>query len=395
MSRLYSAVSRRLVTTALLLSCSPLSVTVAQASPKAQVAPTNAVAPHPKHCLDERQWMGAEAHHPLNLFEGKERLWVPCGYALRDAGYSVKFPLAQPVQMDGFKIRQSLVSAVPNPKSRRKELIELPRKRMEKLQVLFFNSKLSTRYPIYFHEVLFEGQAEVSVRYEEPLDWNPILLRDAQFDERRRALKLPATELMAPIEIDAVGVVFWERSPGEAPTALEELELTIGGVKIPVDFKVLRSARTTVAKRIEAGYAKAIVGRLLIGEERSLVFAKTGTLWGMEGEEETPKVMGRWRVDGGALQVALGKPKTLKRLEKRKRLPWVALHSIIDEVPERLIIKTDRLAGDYQVASHKPHAPPKSLLEAPEGAGVTRGTPVKVSAKPKGERPPTFEPEGW
>lgn len=386
---------RGLVFTVILagVSLGPMAV---EATPD-QLSPTNAQAPHPKHCLDERQWLGVAEHHPLNLFEGPERLWVPCGYALRDAGYSVKFPLAHPIKMDGFIIRQSLTQKVKDPSAKGKaaKLIEVQRKQAEKLQVLFFNSKLSTRYPIYFHEVHFEGQAEVSVRYEEPLDWNPILLRDGQFDERRRALKLPATELTAPIEIDAVGVVFWERTIGEAPTALEQLSLTLGGKRIPVDLKGIQEARAKLAPRIAAQYPKVINGRLLVGEERSLVFAKTGTLWGIEGEEEHPKVMGRWRADEGRLEVAFGTLRALKAAEKRKRLRYTPIHLIIDEVPERLMIKSPPLEGDYQVAELKPHDPPKNLLNLPEKDGVTQGAPVKVKSKASEERAPTFEPLGW
>lgn len=371
------------------------------AAPPQTLAPIGANAPHPKHCLDQRQWLGAENHHPLNLFEGKSELWIPCEYALRDQGYSVTFPLAQPIKMDGFIIRQALTGLVEiksTSKRAKTKTQEVPRKLIDKMQILFFNSKLSQKYPIYFHEVHFEGQAEVSVRYEEPLDWNPILLRDANFDERRRALKLPAMELTAPIEIDRLGVVFWERSAGEAPTALEQLELTLGGKRIPIDLKKVRDARRTAAQAIEKQYAKALQGFLLIGEERSLVFAKTGTLWAMEGEDEHPKVIGKWRSKSGPFEMVLGTVKSLKSDEKRNRLAYQPLHLIIDEAPDRIIIKDPRLKGDYQVARLKPHPPPKSLLDEPQTTEVVEGKPVKVEdMKPKveEERAPTFEPDGW
>ena len=400
--RLTRWVQRPTVSLAAFSAISLSFVNPAQAEPKPEaLSPTGARAPHPKHCLDERQWRGASEHHPLNLFDVNERLWVPCELALRDPGYSVTFPLAKPVELDGFVIQQALIEARPveSKRGRRKgaEAQELPRKRAEKVQLLFFNTKLSERYPIYFHEVHFEGQAEVSVRYEESLDWNPILLREGNFDERRRALGLPATELKLPLKVDAIGVVFWERHPGEAPTALERLTLTRQGAPLTLDLKGLEAARARSAQLIEAQYRKSVEGLLLIGEARSLSFAKTGTLWGMEGEEESPKVMGRWRSVEGRVEIALGSLRSLKAAERRNRLKFEPLQLIIDEAPDRLVIKEPRIGGDYQVASMKPHPPPKELLEA-AGQGAKQGKPVKLKKRAQSkqaERAPSFEPEGW
>ena len=52
-------------------------VNPAQAEPKPEaLSPTGARAPHPKHCLDERQWRGASEHHPLNRVSQQLKLIV-------------------------------------------------------------------------------------------------------------------------------------------------------------------------------------------------------------------------------------------------------------------------------------------------------------------------------
>jgi hypothetical protein len=298
----------------------------------------------------------------------------------------VRFPLNAPVQIDGFNLSQALQDLSVKPPQARAPIT--------RLQVLFFNNKLSKTYPIYFHEVDFKNGPKASVTYSENLDWSPVLLRDAGFDERRRALRLPAGELPVPFEVDEVGVVFWSLGEGEAPPALELLSLTLKGKPLPVDLKGLRASRDEQAKAFAGIYPQILEGALLIGQERALVFAESGTLWGMEGEEETPKVMGRWRTHEHRVEVALGHLKSLKRAERRKRLRFEPLHSIIDEAPERVWLKHPRLQGEYQVSAMKPHAPPANLLgEGSANSGVTQGEPVKIKrAQPQGERPPTFEP---
>merc|ERR1711991_229323 len=62
-------------------------------------------APHPQHCLDERQWKDLKQFSPFNLFDSKEAsVWQPCSYALRDAGYTVNVELAHSIEIDGFQL---------------------------------------------------------------------------------------------------------------------------------------------------------------------------------------------------------------------------------------------------------------------------------------------------
>ena len=374
------------------LARAPLALTLlALTAPLALAAPpaltlSGVVAPHPKHCMAEGQWEDPVRHSPFNLFD-PSALWEPCALALKDQGYSIRFLLKSPVKVDGFKISQ--VYTTPASKGSP----ERARRAVKRMQVLFFNSAISTRYPIYFHDVHFDELPEVVVRYSGELDWNPILLRDAGFDERRRALNLPPYGFALPMEIDAVGVVFWDLAEGEAPTALKQLTLLSGGR--PVAVKGLKDATQTQAELLASIYPKVFEGFLLIGQERSLVFASTGTLWGMEGEEEEPKVMGAWRFTRSRMEVSFGAD--LKDPKRRARAKFEPLSSLIDETPARLSITHPRIGGDYEVSAMRLKAP-KDLLGAelslsPNGEV---GEPVPMDAPPKApkeELPPSFERE--
>ena len=350
-------------------------------------------APHPKHCMAEGQWEDAVKRSPFNIFD-PSALWEPCAIALKDQGYSIRFLLKAPVKVDGFKISQAL-KAPPAPKSK----VELDRRAVKRMQILFFNSAISTTNPFYFHDVQFDGQPEVVVRYSGELDWNPIMLRDAGFDQRRRALNLPPYGFPLPMEIDAIGLVFWELTEGEAPTALKQLTLLSGGR--PVAVKGLKEATATQASLLASIYPKIFEGFLLIGQERSLVFASTGTLWAMEGEEEVPKVLGAWRFARDRMEVAIGED--LKDLKRRAKAKFEPLSSLIDETPARLVINHPRIGGDYEVSAMKINAP-KDLLGADlslEPVNGEVGEPVPMDAPPpppaiatpKEELPPSFERE--
>ena len=84
-----------------------VSASVAAADPTAAIQISDVSAPHPKHCIDERQWRGLSGHTPFQLFDGDlKTVWQPCRYALKDQGYTIDFDLEAPVLIDGIAISQ-------------------------------------------------------------------------------------------------------------------------------------------------------------------------------------------------------------------------------------------------------------------------------------------------
>jgi hypothetical protein len=102
-------------------------------------------------------------------------------------------------------------------------------------------------------------------------------------------------------------------------------------------------------------YNLMVNGFMFIGEERVMVFAPTGTLWAMEGEETVAKVIGAWRFNKGRIEVDLAQAQKQRVYAKRKaRLAktrdrfFSPLHLIVDEAPDRIWIKSGSLQGEYQ-----------------------------------------------
>lgn len=343
-------------------------------------------APHPKHCFDERQWLDAMRFSPYNAIDGDAKTaWSPCLYALEDAGYTINFSFQFPIEVDGMVISQLLsVESTPantkrrsraraRAKSRRAKAPE-SRKRFTKVQVLFFNSSISDRYPIYFQEVLFEGEAQKEFEYRERLKWNPILIADSSFDERREALGLDASGINPPLEIDRVGLVFWGVEGIGAPPALRDLSFKLKGKRYPV--KIKRGKRAEHAQEITKAYQRVIADQMYLSDDRAVIFARSGTIWGMEGEEEVAKVMGAWRESAHGVEVDLSpqqrkrtSAKTRRSLKRKRAHSYGPLHLIIDEAPDRVVIKNTTLAGEYQIT----RAPVPTLLI---GAGQDETPPL-------------------
>ena len=340
-------------------------------------------APHPKHCMSNDQWWDPISESPYNLFDGdRSTAWVPCGYAIKEPGYTIEYAFETPVKIDGVHISQRTLPT-DTMKSKRKRRSKksmnqpvLSHRMIKRMQVLYFNRKISSKFPIYYQDVLFEGQREVNVRYTGTLKWNAILLKDSGFDERRRKAGFPPTGMQAPIEIDGVGLVFWELNVGDLPPALEELTLTLGGQ--PIKVTPTRDVRRSHAKLIGSIYPAVIKDVLLIGDERSLVFSNGGTIWGLEGEEEVPKIMGAWRYKQLRMEIDLSwkqrhrsSGKKRVKIEKQRTKKYKPIKMIIDETPDRLWIEHPRLGGEYETR--------------------VLATPLKQLLEDGDEEPPVFE----
>ena len=94
---------------------------------------------------------------------------------------------------------------------------------------------------------------------------------------------------------------------------------------------------------------------MLLGDERTITFFHTGTIWGIVGEEEETKILGKWRIKNQRLEVLYG-----ARAKLRQRKGWQPLKILIDEAPSRLMIANGKLAGEYEVGKFKklpPHNP--------------------------------------
>lgn len=350
------------------ISISPLKCEAAP-NPSNQIAISDVSAPHPKHCIDERQWLGVKGHSPFQLFDGDPlTVWQPCSYALRDAGYTLNIDLKSPISIDGLELSQvasNVATKVLNKdlstskrsrqknKAKGEETALLPQ-RLEKIQILFFNHEISTQYPVYFQDLLFEGQDAVHVKYDGELQWNPRLLGDSMFDERRRALKLPPAGMKPPMTVHKISLVFPSFDDSLVPPALAELKLLFKGKAIKVtDLAKSESEYGEVMSKV---YDLMVKDYMFIGETRTMVFAHTGTVWVIEGEEEKPKVMGGWRfsqerieIDISSQQQARSLANRRAKLEKKRDRFYKPLHLIVDEAPDRVFIKDGPLKGEYQI----------------------------------------------
>jgi hypothetical protein len=366
-------------------SARPLSLMVSEVS-----------APYPNHCLDQRQWLNPKEFTPYNLFDSNpSHVWQLCDYAMKDQGYTVNFKLGQAIEIDGFVLTQVLKQISSDTSSKTKRTATQTRKaqrrkrdkrdrrtlgeslkRFKRMQIIFYNSEISPRYPVYFQEIKFDGSDRVALEYREIMAWNPILIGDPQFDERRRSLGLAPSGMTPPIKVDKIGLVFWEYEGEGDPPALGELILMLKGERYQLnqldDFKV------SYGQSIGKTYDLLTRDYLFVGDDRALIFSRSGTLWGMEGEEEVAKVMGAWRFSGDRIEVDLSprqqariSGKRRKSIEKSRKNKYQPLRLIVDESPSRVYIVDGPLAGEYET------------LRTP--------VPTEVLDEGQDETPPPFE----
>jgi hypothetical protein len=316
-------------------------------------------APHPKHCLDERQWKDIGKYSPFNIFDNNNKsVWIPCSYSLKDAGYTLNIDFASSIQIDGIEIKQidandALETENSRLKRSKSKSTSEPRQMIEKMQIIFFNHDISKKYPIYFQEIKFEGRTSVKVKYDGMLNWNPILLGDSMFDERRRALKLSSKGMTPPIKVDKIGLVFPNFDPALPPPAIRELSLFSLGKKIKTES--LENSRRDYSEVMAKVYDLMVRDFMFIGDDRAMIFAQTGTIWSMEGEAEVAKVIGGWRFLNGRIEVDLSAKqqgrvvsKRKARIESSRNRYYTPLKLIVDEAPDQILIQNGPLSGAYQ-----------------------------------------------
>ena len=95
---------------------------------------------------------------------------------------------------------------------------------------------------------------------------------------------------------------------------------------------------------------------MFIGDTRAMIFSRSGTIWGMEGEEEVAKVMGAWRfhearveVDLSPKQGARTSARKRKSIARRQKNAYQPLHLILDRAPRTALIMDGPLAGEYEL----------------------------------------------
>ena len=322
-------------------------------------------APHPKHCIDDRQWRDPHRYTPFNIFTDDQAVWVPCRIATQAPGYTVYFEFDEAIELDGFTLSQSLdvTRSIEKQTSKRKkrgrpttqtkDQTPITRERFKRLQVLFYNQNISERYPFYFQEVRFDGKQTIRVEYEEVMRWNHNLISDPLFDETRRALKLPPEGITPPVKVDRIALVFWEYEGEGARPALSSISLLKGGT--PIQLTGEAESRKRYGDIMGKVYDVMLRDHLFVSEERALLFSVTGTIWGMEGDEDVAKVMGAWRFVKGHIEVDLSAkqrtrvtPKGRRRLAKSRKTDYLPLHLIVDDAPDNIVIIDGPLAGTYE-----------------------------------------------
>ena len=336
-------------------------------------------AQHPKYCMAQGQWRQPFNNHPFLILDGrKDTAWVPCRYALQDKGYSIEIRFKNKIKINGIRVSQGMQSKKTKKKtkrSKRKRTTQsqtvaantfAPHQELEKIQILFFNRSISNQYPVYYQNILFDGDHQIYIQYDDILKWNPILMKDSRFDENRMAANLSANGMPSPIEIDGIGVVFWDMKAGEEPPALSEVELLLN--RKVYAFSHLNDHIKNHVQWLNQSYQKTMKDQVWVGDDRSIVFAESGSIWEMKEEQEIPSIIGAWKSDGGRIMVDIHRKHHRRNIaSKRARINrararfYKPLAMMIDEVPDRLLIEHDKIGGEYEVM---PLSKPTSPLQS-------------------------------
>ena len=95
---------------------------------------------------------------------------------------------------------------------------------------------------------------------------------------------------------------------------------------------------------------------MLVGDDRTMIFSRSGTIWGMVGDEEEAQVLGAWRFHDARIEVDLSQQqkrrtsgKQRKILARQRDQSYQPLHLILDQAPSQSIIVDGPLAGNYDL----------------------------------------------
>ena len=343
-----------------LLSVSLLSVSLLSAPCSAQeqrIRIRGISAPHPSHCMSAEQWRSPRASSPLSLFLSEEA-WAPCPRAIAEEGYTIFFRLAEPVEIDELRLsppppparRGGAASPAPSRRGAGPVVQPHPGQRLvRELEVLLFDNRISRRRPIHVEPLrVLDNFPWPRIRFEGPVSWNPRLLQESGFSRRREALSFPLEGAPPPLRIDRFGVVIRRADPGEGHALVGRLSFFRAGREIP--FERLPRLRSALAKRLGDRVEAALRQGALVSDERWLIFAPSGVIWGLFGEEDEPRRAGQWRrVDDHIELSPVGR-------ERFEALPiWV------DELPTSLEIRHPLIGGTYRPIQLR--SPPQLPLE--------------------------------
>jgi hypothetical protein len=331
-------------------------------------------AQHPKYCMAQGQWKAPFENHPFLMLDGrKDTAWIPCRYALQDKGYSIEVRFKNKIKINGIRVSQGIQSKKKNKRNKKgkrkgkkgkianqnqsKNLEKsdfTPHQEIEKIQILFFNRSISNQYPVYYQNVLFDGDRQIYIQYDDILKWNPILMKDSRFDENRMAANFSANGMPSPIEIDGIGVVFWDMKTGEEPPALSEVELLLN--RKVYRFSQLKDHIKAHVQWLNKLYQKTMKDQVWVGNGRSILFAQSGSIWQLKEEEDIPSIIGAWKSDAGRIMVDIHKKHHLRNIARKRAIInrrrarfYKPFAMMIDEVPDRLLIEHDEIGGEYEV----------------------------------------------
>jgi hypothetical protein len=300
---------------------------------------TEIISPFPPHCVSENQWLDPVQFNPMNLFDGQKSVWDICAIAVKAPGYTVDFKLEAPLQIDELRI--SL-----DPKAKRK---------ITKIDVLFYLNDLSAKYPYALQEVdLYENQEKII--FKDMLAWNTRLKKmDRNFDQKRIDLGLDEKGITPPIRFDKIGIVVREMSEGQGAVGIEELQFLLKGKTLVLENE--KDIRSQHAEFIGKAYRYILENNVLIGDQAKWVFSDQGAIWyqgelteaiakilKISGKKKTewqadqPAKIGHWRFEKQHIEIS--------DLSKKKFTP---LTLWVDEAPRKMQIEHPLYGGTYQV----------------------------------------------
>jgi hypothetical protein len=304
----------------------------------------------PPHCLSAGQWKDAVADAPFALFDGTaNRAWVICPEAVV-AGYSVDFTFAAPITIDALRLH-------PGPKRTNHPAV---------VEIGLHNTQLSKKYPISFRRVKLDGPKPVEVALQGRLAWNPRLLDDEAFADRRRALGLSAHDVPLPIQIDKVTIVLREVDASAGLVHLGELTFRYRDATVPVRglAKAERAHRTFVGD----GLRHVLSGRFLVGQHKVVHLAKSGQMvdvlrtdWdaGRWFEPKHRETRGAWRVVDGRLEM----------IGLKDGAEYLPVEYRIDDAPGLVALRDGPAEGTWQVLTGAPR-PGAAPVKATAALGV-------------------------